>query len=134
MDPAPNPRIVQFIAEGPHLHIWCYNPACGRHVTLAAAEAKAKFGSAWQDFPKLNRILVCSCGARARLKKVRAFPCTFDDSIESYRDSIARQLEKYGEVSSQPLVLPGLGEIHPEDVGFPNAPRPKPWSSKSERS
>lgn len=119
MDSAPNPRIAQFMAEGPHLNIWCYTPDCGRKAYLTAAEAQAAFGSAWRDFHRLNRIIVCSaCGARARDKKVQAFPCSLDDTVRNHCEDIRKEIERYGVPQTQPLLLPGLGLVQPEDMGI----------------
>lgn len=132
MDSAPNPRIAQYIAEAPHLEIWCYWPDCERHVTLTAAEARAAFGLAWDDIPKLNRTLRCTCGARARDKKVQARFSTLDHAIETYRARCAREIREFGEPQTAPMKLPGIGEVRPEDLGLTWTPQPPPlWPDSS---
>ena len=135
LDLAPNPRIVQYVAEGPHLNIWCYWPTCRRRVTLTAAQAQATFGAAWDDVHKLNRIIYCSaCGARAADKKVEARFCTLDHSIAEYRRRVEREIREYGEPQTQPMTIPGVGQVRAQDLGLTWTPRPRPLSPRRGQS
>lgn len=124
MDSARNPAAAKFIAEGPHLDIWCYGfhagKRCDRQVKLNAAEIEAAFGPVDQvDLKRLNRSLSCSCcGAKARDKRVEARWDLFDDNIARHRTVIAKEIEEWGKPQTQPMLLPGIGYIYPEDMGL----------------
>lgn len=124
MDSARNPAAVKFIAEGPHLDIWCYgfidDRRCDRRVKLTAAEIEKAFGPVDQvDVNRLNRTLTCkSCGAKARDKRVEARWDLFDEHIARHRWVIAKEIEDWGVPQTQPMVLPGIGAFHPEDMGL----------------
>ena len=130
MDPARNPAAAKYIAEGPHLDIYCYGGLggrrCDRTVTLTAAQIEATIGPVEQvNLARLNRTLVCShCGARARDKKVQARWSVFEHYINAHRARIAAEVAKWGEPQTCPLVLPGIGPFHPEDMGLVVPPRP----------
>ena len=124
MDSARNPAAVKFIAEGPHLDIWCYgfigDRRCDRQVKLNAAEIEAAFGPIDQvDLKRLNRSLACSCcGAKGRDKRVEARWDLFDDNIARHRAVIAKEIEEWVKPQTQPMLLPGIGYIYPEDMGL----------------
>lgn len=131
MDSARNPAAVKFIAEGPHLDIWCYGfigeVRCGRRISLTAAEIEKTIGPVDQiNISRLNRSLTCSrCGAKGRDKRVEAKWDTFDYSIQVHRARVAKEIEVYGVPQTQPMVLPGIGAFHPEDMGLVVPPRGK---------
>lgn len=120
MEPARNPAVVKFIEEGQHLHIDCYWPDCGRRVLLNRQEAdklfQPRFGPNW-TLQQIRPVLKCTeCGARAKDKRVNAYPSTFDDAIARHRYRLEKEIEMYGSLQTAPMVLPGLGYVYPEDL------------------
>ncbi|MCX7586525.1 hypothetical protein [Phenylobacterium sp. 58.2.17] len=119
MDRTRLPPVRQFIAEGPHYDLYCYGEGCPRpHMMINAAQAERLFGAGW-TLARIRPRLKCSaCGARARDKKVEIKPDTLLDAISRHREHLVKEIAQYGRPQTQPLVLPGLGEITPADLGL----------------
>lgn len=113
-----NPNVVNFIEEGPHLHIDCTWPECRHEVLLNAQQAAKLFGPKWKLADIRPRLKCSKCGATAREKRVVAYPSSFDDAIARHRFRLQKEIDQYGAPQTAPLLLPGLGHVYPEDLGL----------------